>query len=144
MDIYNIGTLVLAARREWIAHREERRARPVVICYEDEKRALDPFEGWTAEIHLANDSTVSAYKVSFGVQIRGRCVAWTHDPTSDSKATRVRGLRSEARHPPEPNTNTLVVPEDVLWAAGFLDHDVDEGRLYWAEYQDAGGSWWRT
>jgi hypothetical protein len=62
---YAVGVagVVLAITRYWI---DQRRARPIVICHEDQKRTLR--EGrFVAEAHITNESAASAFNIRFGV-----------------------------------------------------------------------------
>lgn len=64
-----VGGFAIVIVREWSASRERRRARPVVICHEDQKRtfAHRPQEDWVAQVHVTNESAASAVNVRFGV-----------------------------------------------------------------------------
>jgi hypothetical protein len=133
--------------REWIASRERRRARPVVISHEDQKRTFGqrPHEDWAAQVHLSNESAASAFNVRFGVEMGGVHVPWKHDPANDVEASRVNVLRPGARDPEGTATYTVVIPDAVTWLIGVgRDRDIDEGRSYCAYYQSPAGDWWYT
>jgi len=142
-----VGGFAVVIVREWVASRERRRARPVVICHEDQKRtfAHRPHEDWEARVHLTNESAASAFNVRFGVEMGGVHVPWKHDPANDLDASRVNVLRPGARDPEGTATYAVVIPDAVTWliAAG-RDRDIDEGRSYWAYYQSPAGDWWYT
>jgi hypothetical protein len=127
----------------YVTHRiERRRTRPVVICHESRKRAL---EGsiWKASVTISNESAASAFNIRFGVKINDTHVGWKHDD-NDPGPSRLNVLRPDSRWPgaSEPPIG-IVIPDAVVFS-GSLDKDPDEGRIYWAYYQSPGGDWWYT
>jgi hypothetical protein len=142
--IVGLGGLGLAVLREWMAARERRRARPVVITHEDQKRTLRNGQQ-VASVHITNESAVSAFNIRFGIYIRGVPVAWKHSK-DDPEPSRLNVLPPNAREPPRgvgTGEFEIVIPDAVLWSIG-AKRDPDEGRAYWAYYQAPGGDWWHT
>jgi hypothetical protein len=118
--------------------RERRRARPVVICHEDQKRDLRGI----ALIHLTNESAASAFNIRFGINAAGVDIGWRHSQ-ADPEPSRLNVLRPNEREPPDQGTLDLVIPDELaLWSGD--DPDPDEGRSYWAYYQSPAGDWWYT
>jgi hypothetical protein len=134
---YAIGAagVVLA----YVTHRiEGRRARPVVVCHEDQKRDLHG----VALVHLTNESAASAFNIRFGITMEGVHIGWKHSE-SDPDLSRLNVLRPGDREPPPSESHRIVIPEEVaIWSR--TDRDPDEGRSYWAYYQSPGGDWWYT
>jgi hypothetical protein len=139
-----VGVFVMAALAYYI---EQRRVRPIVICHEAKTRhsvhELD--QGWwAASVYLTNESSASAFNIRFGINMKGRHMAWRHDPDEDEKASRINVLRPNRRDPDGGALYDVRIDDRVLWDLSQADRDVDEGRSYWAYYQGPAGDWWYT
>lgn len=123
----------------YVSHRiERRRARPVVVCHEDQKRDLHG----VVLVHLTNESATSAFNIRFGIVVGDVHIGWKH-AQNDPEPSRLNVLRPNDREPPHSASHKLVIPDEVaIWAG--TDRDPDEGRSYWAYYQSPGGDWWYT
>ena len=121
---------------------DQRKARPVVICHEAQKRGMlsKGSRGlWAAKVYLTNESQASAFNIRFGIDIDGNHVHWKHDP-DDADASRLNVLRPNERYP-DTAAIDLTIPDQLLWA---IEGDPDERRSYWAHYQGPAGDWWFT
>jgi hypothetical protein len=119
-----IAGVVLATTRYWI---DQRRALPIVICHEDQKRRLR--EGrFVAEAHITNEIAASAFNIRFGVRVGGVYAPWTHSH-EDDESGRINVLRPNERHPEKVPVG-IVIPDDVVMEVA-RDGDPDDGRLYW-------------
>ena len=130
--VVGITGVALTLVQHWT---ERRRARPVVITNEVEKRGI--VEG--PKVCVSNDSTVPAFNVRYGVNIGGVHVSWKHRP-DDAEASRVNVLGPGEREP-KVGAHEIVIPDNVLFG---VKGDPDDGRFYWAYYHGPGGDWWYT
>lgn len=121
---------------------ERRRARPVVVCHEDQKRHFIEGGRQAASVYLTNESAASAFNVRFGIDVRGVHVGWKHSQ-ADPEWSRLNVLRPNEREPSGQGLRDIIIADAVLWSMG-ADHDPDEGRSYWAYYQSPTGDWWYT
>ncbi len=140
---YAVGVtgIALAITRYWI---DQRRARPIVICHEEQKRHTKQIAGtsyWAASVFLTNESAASAFNIRFGISVAGIPIPWKHD-VRDPEPSRVNVLRPNERHPEKPAFLDVLMADQVFWS--IADRDPDEGRSYWAYYQGPAGDWWYT
>jgi hypothetical protein len=92
-------------------------------------------------VTVTNDSTIPAFNVRYGVNIRGVYVPWKHSQ-NDLEASRLNVL-SPGETEPKTGAREIVIPDNVLFAVAH-NRDPDEGRFYWAYYHGPGGDWWYT
>ena len=128
----------------WRYRIDQRRARPIVICHEEQKRTIDFASSrnfWMAEVSLTNESSASAFNIRFGINIDGNLVHWKHNP-DDKDPSRLNVMRPGKRHSDdEGGVMKLVIPDQLVWG---VEGDPEEGRAYWAYYQGPAGDWWFT
>lgn len=117
--------------------RERRRARPVVITTEVQRRRIA--EGPKASV--SNDSAVAAFNVRYGVNMGGVHIPWTHSKAA-VKASRVNVLPPGQREPAQGGAE-IFIPDYALFGIG-KGRNPDEGRYYWAYYHGSAGDWWYT
>jgi hypothetical protein len=129
-----VGGIALTVVQHWT---ERRRARPVVITNEVEKRTIK--EG--PKVTVTNDSTVPAFNVRYGVNMGGIYIPWKHSQ-NDLEASRWNVLPA-GQTEPNVGSREIVIPDKVLFALAN-DRDPDDSRFYWAYYHGPGGDWWYT
>jgi hypothetical protein len=137
VGVAGIAGFLVAITRYWI---DQRRARPIVLCHEDQKRTIRDGR-FEADAHITNESASSAFNIRFGLVVGDRYVGWKHNLEA-AEPSRVNVLRPAERHP-ERAPQPIVIPDETVLAVGS-DRDPGEDLSYWAYYQGPAGDWWYT
>jgi hypothetical protein len=138
-----VGTvgILIAAGREWVAARDRRRVRPVVVVHEARGRHFRQDQGLAVLAYLTNESAATAFNVRFGVELDGVLIPFKHSD-EDENASRLNVVPPGDREPAGDATFEIRLPQGLGWSQPGADPD--PGRSYWAQYQGPGGEWWTT